>query len=87
MDREWEWRRAAVLWTPCGAGCGAAGVLWLLGYTRAASYLLTALCGGVLGVWLERVARGRFDLVWLLRHVLLPAALATLLVDREAAAP
>jgi hypothetical protein len=79
------WARAAVLWTPCGMATGAAVTLWLLGYRRPALWLLTALLGGIAGVYLERVARGRHDLRWLARHVVVPAVLTALALDETEA--
>lgn len=78
---------AAVLWTPCGATVSAATVCWLLGYRTAALLLLTALTGGVVGVLLERVGRGRHDLRWLVRHLVIPAVAAAIALTPEEGAP
>lgn len=77
------WARAAVVWTPCGAVTGAAVMFWFLGYRRVAFWLLTALSGGIAGVYLERWSRGRHDLRWLARHAVVPAVLAALALDEE----
>lgn len=82
MAGRWPTARTAVLTTPCGITCGAAAVLWLAGRRGAALTLLTALTGGVVGVVLERLARGRFDLPWLLRHLVVPALLVAMAADR-----
>lgn len=75
--------RAAVLWTPCGVTVSAAVALWFLGQRTVPVLLLTALTGGVVGVALERLSKGRHDLRWLVQHAVIPAVAAAIAVAAD----